>query len=131
MEHTLESINKAALKLLAPLSVDETYSTIVKEAMSLVDAEHGSILLGDGENIVRVYSSDSFVDRIKVRKDGIIRSVYKGDKLIINDVKKVAKIHPIIEKMGVKSIIYIPLSYRSESIGVLTIHSLKREHFTT
>lgn len=130
MDSILEKIYKSSLKLLDPLSPEETYRAIVKEAMTLVNAEYGSIILRQGDDNIRVYSSDPFFERIKVRKEGIVTSVYTENKFIINDVKKVAKIHPVVEKMGVKSIIYIPLAYKSESIGVLTLHSLNEEHFT-
>lgn len=130
MDSIIEQIYKASLKFLDILSPEETYKAIVKEALKLVNAEYGSIFLGENDDLVRVYSSDPFFELIKVRREGIVNSVYKEDKFIINDVEKVAKIHPIIKKMGVKSVIYIPLSYKSESIGVLTLHSLKTEHFT-
>ncbi len=130
MEDTLAKINKAGLKLLETMTPEETYKVIVDEAISLVAAEYGSVFLGQEDAIIRVYASHVFFDKIKARKEGYVKTAFKKNKVIINPADTVAKVHPIIKEMGIQSIVLLPLSYRGESIGVLALHSLKKEHFS-
>lgn len=129
MEEILEKINKSGLKLLGTMTPEETYAEIVNEAMHLVDAEYGSIILKINDKLERVYASHPFYYKIKMRKEGNVESAFRDNKLVVNSANKVGKVHPIVKKMGVQSVILIPLSYHGESIGMLSLHSLKKEHF--
>jgi hypothetical protein len=50
----LEKIHAAAMRFLISLSLEETYKIIVDEAISLVDAEYGSITLAENNDWKRV-----------------------------------------------------------------------------
>lgn len=130
MEGILEKINTAGLALLDTLAPAETYRTIVEEAIRLVDAEYGSILLAKEGKLLRAYASDDFFNLLTIRKGGTIEEAFKNKKLIVNNIIAGTKVDLHIREKGIKSVILIPLVYRNKSIGVLSVLSLKREHFT-
>lgn len=131
MDNILEKIYKAGLKFLVPLNPKEVQALIVEEALNLVGGEFGSILLEQEGELHRVYASTPSLYRIKPRKRGYTYSVYKTHEPIILSSKEIAKIHPEIKKTQAQSDIIVPLSYRHKSIGVLSILSSKRDHFTS
>lgn len=130
MERTLRKINKAALKFLQPLSLEETYINIVEEAIKLVGTEFGSIFLEQDGNLHRVYSSSSSFLTIQPRKRGFIHKTFSTRKPMVINISKVVKIHPKLAQIGVKFIVIIPLAYKNKSIGVLTTQTSKSEHFS-
>lgn len=130
MTNVLKKINKAAIKFLQPLTPLETYKTIIQEAVRLVRAEFGSILLIKKDNLVREYSSDPRLFAIVPRKRGFTYRAYKSNKAYVVDIDNIAKIHPEVKMLGVKSTIFIPLSYKNKTIGVLSLDSLEYRHFT-
>lgn len=121
MTNILERINKAGVRLLKPLTPEETYATIVQEGMKLVKADYGSIFLLRNDELQRVYTSNEHLNQIKVRKYGFTYRVFRKKQSIIVDVRKTKRIHPEIKNMGIKSDMMVPLSYRNKAIGVLTV----------
>ncbi len=133
MNNILEKINKAAIKFLTPLTLEETYPVIVHEALKLMDAQRGSIFLPDPSTglLTRVYSSYENLYKIQIRKKGITYTTFKTRKaIIINKPSIINRIQPEFRKVGVKSLISLPLSYKNKSIGVLSIHSFKKANIT-
>ncbi len=130
MEKTLEKINQAGIKLLDALTPEETYKAVVKEAISLVDAEYGSVLLEENGKLVRVYASDAFFGHLKIKKSGTIEEAFRKNKLLITNISLSTPVHEAIRNKGIKSVIIIPLSYHNKPIGVLSVLSLKEEHFS-
>lgn len=130
MDKVLEKIYKAGLKFLVPLKAEETYSLIVNEAIKLVKADYGSILLEQKGDLKRVYSSIASLYQIKPRRRGFLYSVFKTRKPSILALKKFARIHPAIRRIGINSDLAVPLSYKNKSIGVLTIISKRKNYFT-
>lgn len=131
MENILEKIHKAGLSFLEPLTPEETYETILREAIELVGADNGAIhLYSDGEFKV-VYATNPNFYQIKPRKKGHIARVFKTQKPEISDISAARKAHPEIRRLGLKSGIFIPLSYHKKSLGVLALNSRKREKFSS
>ncbi len=130
MDNTLEKIHKATLNFLEPLTAEETWKKIVDEAMKLVGAEFGSIFLEESGELKRVYASSYEMYKTIVRKRGFTYKAFKKRKAFVVGVERVSKIHPNVKKMGVKSTIFIPLSYRNKSIGVLSVDSFENQRFT-
>ncbi|MBI4037168.1 GAF domain-containing sensor histidine kinase [Candidatus Daviesbacteria bacterium] len=126
MTHVLEDIYKAGLKLLEPLTPKETYATVVREAVKLVDAEYGSILLAQKGKLARVYVSSPVSFPVKRRH--FAEQVFKSRQVAIVDVSKSSKLFPLahIKKSAVQTIIYVPLSYRNKSIGALIVTSCRK-----
>lgn len=122
----LEKIQTAGLKFLVPLTLEETYQTIVQEAIRLIDAEYGSILLEENSQWKRVYSSSKLANKTENRKKGNTYKAFAENKVIIAHIKETARFHPELKKQGVKSSIYIPLTYKDKALGVLTINAKKK-----
>lgn len=129
-ENVLEKIHKAGLKFLIPLTPEENYALVVKEAMKLVKADSGSILIMQEGELKRVYASSPNLYKIKSRKKGQMRMVFRTRKPMIFSSKEIAKVNPDIKKIKAKSHMIIPLYYRHQSLGVLTLNSLKDNYFT-
>lgn len=131
MEQVLEKIYKAGLRFLEPLKLEETYATIVKEAMKLVNGQYGSIHIEKNDNLERVYASDSLLYKIKPRPKGHIYKVFKKRLSLILKTEEVISIHPEFAQLKkVKSALLIPLFYLNKSMGVLTVQSAKKRTFS-
>lgn len=129
MDNILEKIYKASLKLLEPLDSDHTYEVIVKEAVKLVDADYGSLLLSTEAGLHEVYST--LPVKLNRRKKGHAHQAFVEDRVCVLHQKVVGKTHPVLTSLGLISNIYLPISYRQKSIGVLIINSKKKQHFNT
>lgn len=128
MENILEKIYKASLKLLVPSTPVETYKIIVNEAIKLVNADHGVIHLQEKDFRV-VYASHPNLYQVKPRKKANIYKTFISQKPRIADISDVGKAHPEVQKLDIRSSIFIPLSYQHKSIGVLTINTRRKEFF--
>lgn len=127
MQSEIENIYKAGLKFLSPLKPEETYTTIVQEAIKLVGAEYGDIYVEQHGELVRVYSSSPVTYPSKHRRIDNTYRAFKERKFIITDISEVGKgEHSNLQKLGLQSILYIPLSYRNQSIGVLTVNAERK-----
>ncbi|HBL52006.1 MAG: hypothetical protein A3D24_04595 [Candidatus Blackburnbacteria bacterium RIFCSPHIGHO2_02_FULL_39_13] len=122
MASIIERINIAALKFLVPLTPEETYIAIVHEATRLIGAMYGSIVLEERGKLARVYSSSPIAFKTINRKFGNTYTAFKEKKVIIADISDVSHAHPELNEIGVKTSVFIPLSYRNKSIGVLTVN---------
>lgn len=129
MDPILKKIHKAAENFLLPLSLEETYTFIVKEAIKLVKAQYGSIFLMEQGRLNRVYASSPVLHQVRVRNRGTTYKTFKTKKAEVIDTKFLEKIHPQFKRLGVKSIISIPLVNQSKSVGVLSLQSTHSEHF--
>ncbi len=127
----LERINKASLKLLHPLSLQETYKAIVNEALKLVDAELGTIILEQDGQLKRVYFNNKVLESVQRRKRGYTYKAFTQQRAIVVGIKSYQKVFPVFKKLSIKSSIIIPFSYRGKSIGVMIVHSVKEKHFSS
>ncbi len=130
METVLEKVHNSALKLLTPISVEETYKVIVDEAMDLVKADYGSIFLAKNDELERVYASDPILFSIKPRKRGYTYSVHRTGKPVILPSEQIEEIHPQFGKTKARSDIIVPLKNQNKSMGVLTIQSHQKKFFS-
>lgn len=122
----LERIYHSTLKFLESLTAEETYTTVVQEAVKLIEAEYGSILLDQKGELVRVYASSPVAYQTKNRKKANTYRAFTERRIIVADILDLQKAHPELKKMGVASTIFIPLSYRNKSFGVLIVNSQKK-----
>lgn len=126
---TIEKIYKSSLKFLAPSSIEEVYSTVVEEAIKLVGADSGAIYLQFQNHFKPVYSSISSLYNVIPRRDGNTYKSFMSGKTIIADVSDVGVAHPEVGQLGVRSSIFIPLSYKKQTLGVLTLNTKKPAYF--
>lgn len=118
----IEKINKSALRFLVPLTLENTYETIVDEAVKLVGAMYGSIVLEQNGELVRVLSSSPIAYKTVNRRRGFTHESFKEKKVIVVDISEIGQIHPELIEAGIKTTIFIPMSYRRKPIGVLTVN---------
>jgi signal transduction histidine kinase len=122
----LEQINKAALHFLQPLTPEATYKTIIEEALKLVQGDEGYIALAEDDELKIAYAYPLELGNIKMRKRGFSYSSYKERKAFVTYPEDFKDVHPELINAGIRSTIFIPLSNRDKSIGVMNIMSRHR-----
>lgn len=133
MYNILEKSYKAGLKFLVPLNLEETYKLIVDEAVEIVKADYGSILLEDEGVLKRAYATSPTFYKIKPQSKNIMEDAFRTQKSVLltsKDLEKEAITYPQLKQLGIKSDLITPLSYKNKPIGVLTIMSKKENHFS-
>lgn len=115
----LEKIYQASLKLLKPVTLRDTYKSIVNEALQLTGGKYGSIFL-NRDTLRRIYTTNESLYKIIPRHLGRTYQAFNTNKASYYHVKNKREPHPELEGMGIKTVIYIPLT-NSHTIGVLNI----------
>lgn len=126
MEGLLENINKAGLHFLEPLTLTQTFQTIIVEAAGMLDAQWGALYLAEGDQLERkaVYPDRSSI-LLHPRRRGYTYRAYAERKPFIIRGKGVTNIHPELKEHRYKIAVCIPLSDHAKSIGAILI--LKKE----
>lgn len=127
----LERLNQSALKLLAAPTLEKLCKIIVEEARKLVQAEHGSLFLQEKNKLERVYTTSLLLKRSKIKKRGYLEKAFRAKKVTLLGSSKTQRSIPEYKAIGIKSVVLLPLSYKSLEIGMLVIHSLNESHFTS
>jgi len=122
-QNLLKKIHHLSLQFLKPLTITQTYKTVVREGVSLVDGKDGSIFLKRGGSLHGIYTSSAAVLMKKVRQRGFTYKAYRTGKPLQATVTDFVEAHPELVAKGVQSLFFIPLVYKHESLGVLTVES--------
>lgn len=130
MKNPLEKISKFALKLLVPLTAQEAYSLIVKEAVKLVEGEYGHIVMRDGKKFKRVFTTSPMPDYSPIRQRANAFRAYTQRMVLVIPAVKAVKAHPELAALGIKRTVLIPLSYKNQSLGVLIVTSKNETVFS-
>lgn len=125
----LEILNRSALKLMEAASFEELCKNIVQEAKKLVDADHGSLFLFEKNNLEKVYTSSSVLRKSKMKKRGYLEKAFESKRVMILRGSQTEKVNRVYKSIGIKSVVLLPLTYKTSSIGILIIHSFDEEHF--
>lgn len=126
----IEAIYKSSLKFLEQLTRNETLEIIVEEAVRLVNGNYGSILLSVNKELVRVYASKDTAYQTHIRKNGNTYKCFETGKPVLATIKQMQAAHPELKKAGICSTIFIPLTNKKKSIGVLTVNSKLDQEFS-
>ena len=118
-----EKLTQASLKFLVPLSLDETYKTVCKEAIRMLDAKAASIFLKQGSAFPRIYTTWPKMNTVKARRRANVYYAFKSKKPIVKSIYTPGGINPDAIKIGINSYTFIPLSYKKRSLGVLSVAS--------
>lgn len=117
----LDNIYSASLKLLATHEKNKLYETIVSEANNLLETNYGSILLARYGKLVRVFSTSKQIANSKVRQNGRNRKVLESKEPLVSYVKDENDLNKKQLRLGIKTIIFIPLTYDGMRMGVLNL----------
>lgn len=123
MQNILKKISRFGLKLLVPLTAQESYTLIVSEGCKLIQGEYGSIMLREGSEFKRVYTNSPISYHSRVRQRAYSYRAYVQRRIFVVPASKTVKAHPELKVLGIKYSVHIPLSYKNQSIGVLIINS--------
>lgn len=126
----LEKIYKAGLKLLEPLDMPTLYEAIAYEAVKLVQGDEGRILLRENGEFILAYGFPEIARHVKVRKRGFAYRSFTNNEAFLVDMSKYPTVHPDLTQRGIKSILFIPLSYKKETLGVLVVQCYGDKVFT-
>jgi len=131
VENILTKINQAGLKFLEPLSLTQTYTVIIEEAVKLLNADWGSLHLAEKNilNRVAIYPVDAPLP-FEPRKNGFSYKAYREQKTFVISEKEIYTMHPEVKKGEYKSAICIPLADHEKSIGTLFLLSSMQQKFT-
>ena len=121
----LETLTRVSRSVTAQLDLDKVLSSVVEAALELTQAEEGSILLLDGDG-GELYAraalnlENDFVKtfRLPVSDSLAGQVIQSGDPVFIGSSKSPKKIQT---QYLVHSLIYVPLMYKSKTIGVLGV----------
>jgi len=124
-QFTWEDIYNSSLNLLFPLTLEETYKTAVLEAKKLLHAEHGTLLREQDGVLRRVYATHDTILNADVSQTGRTMQVFTSKEPLVSIFKSKQEAHEEIWNMGIRSAIFIPLSYEDRVVGVMNIMSKK------
>lgn len=127
---SIEKVYQAGLRFLQPLNPEDTYRVIVEEAMKLVNAKGGTMLLMKGGELIRVFATNPIFFKVKPRQDGFNYRVYKTGKPAMVQVGRLSSVHPEFKSLNIKSILLVPLANKGKTIGVLSVHSDQEDGFS-
>ncbi len=130
MEELLERICRLGTTFSDTKSIEDLYETIVKKSLPVFDGFEGSIFIFSKGKLKRIYSTRGKVyDTIVDRRDIRIRIFNKTVPFILKgkDLEKERKIHPVLRRKKIKSIVLIPLFHLKKPIGLLSMWSKKEE----
>jgi signal transduction histidine kinase len=130
MENIVEKINQSAVNFLEPLDEERTYKSVLKEATKLFDASDGSIFLDVKGVLQRVYTSSPIFKKVQIRKNANTYTAYTKKKVMVAYKHETSKAHPILKRTNFQTYVFIPLCYKTRSVGVLTLYFLTKEKFT-
>lgn len=127
----LSALYQSAVKLLEPLSEQETYKTITEEGEKLAGCNGGTLFLADArKKLVCYYSNLPVEKQITPKKNGIAYQSYIHRKVIVVTPKVIKRIHPESYQNISKYVVMIPISYGKKSMGVLILQSSRKVIFS-
>lgn len=127
----LSALYQSAVKLLEPLSEEETYKIIIEEGQKLSRCSGGSLFLADGRRkLVRQYSNLPQEKQVNPRKDGFAYQAYKKKEIIVLTPKILKEIHPEKYRKVGTYVVMVPIAFGKVSMGVLILQSNKKVIFS-
>lgn len=123
MQEITSRISDAATRFLVPSTPEETYAVIIEEAKKLTSSVHGSIFLWQGNKLNRIYTSFPGLYDIHPRKNGRTYTTFYNRQPSIYYVKRHKEPHPQLIRLGIRSVLYVPLYYDTKTIGVMNVLS--------
>ena len=123
----LTALHETSIGLISRLDLSDLLLTVIKRAGQLLDAEHGYIYLFNEKEkmLVLEVGQGIFFERIGARLKpgvGLAGKIFKeGRPLMINDYDNWSGRSAAIEKKTIRAIMGIPLKFRHQVIGVISL----------
>lgn len=130
VDHLLKHLYQSTLRLMTQASSEEVYRAIVREAINFLHARFGTIIISQNNILKRVYSNSPAIAVTPVRQTGRTRDVLDTQKVRVVKVNSPQYINPAQYSLKIKTIVFIPLYYSDQSVGVMNIFSLRAENYT-
>jgi diguanylate cyclase (GGDEF)-like protein len=135
----LEALYDITRRLAAVRHTDEILSLIVNEATRLLGADAGGLRLLEGDRlVVRAHTAAArpLMSRtLKVGESLSGRAVASGEPVIVDDLAADTRHDPAHKRaaieLGFQGLVAMPLQARGKQLGVLSLFSRRRRHFTT
>jgi type IV pilus assembly protein PilB len=129
----LDKLYKIGVSVTSELNMDKILNTVMDAAMSLLDADSGSILLIDeATKALRIACHRGLDDDIVATTriplgEGIAGKVAKeGRPIIISPTSVDASIKGLLHRDEIVSSMAVPLQARGQTLGVLCVNSMRR-----
>ena len=107
------------------------YESIIEKAKELTDADFGSIFITERGKLNRIYASENTLyNGSTPRKFGRTSTALYTKKSYTCVIKSSKDTEPTLENLGIKSIVYIPMSYKGHEVGVINMLSKKGSLFS-
>lgn len=108
---------------------ESTFRTIVDHAQHKLRADFGTLLLYRNDRLERVYASSKDIADTHIRPQGRTYKAFRLQRVGIAHVRRAGDIHPGQRNLGVRTILFIPVSNNGKTLGVLNL--LYRYSFTS
>lgn len=127
MSTSFEKLHKSLLKFLLATSIEDMYKTIVQEVIFLVGLSYGSIYIRDEkQQMIRVFTTLPKNFEITPRKKGYMAEAFRTSSPLLIPVEEFIKVHKEYAGSNICAIILVPLSYKNEKLGILSINALEK-----
>jgi GAF domain-containing protein len=121
-----DNIYHFSSKLHVTDSLSQTHQTIVEELKKLLEIEYASLIIRENDGYKRIYSSSDILYNIAPRPNGITAKAFSEKQPFVTSVQLSQE---QVKKMGVRSIISVPLWSGNTPLGLLSGLSKKETQF--
>jgi len=133
----LEAISTSADILTQPIPLDQRMSRVLEILINVVGAGWGTLRMGDGDgDLILLASAGRAPEGLAPEKylKTLARLVYQafesGEAIIANNYDSNPEASKDVVGFGLKSFAVLPIKAEGETLGVVTISSTQRHHFT-
>ncbi len=128
MAQLKKSRHKLFSQFLDPHTIEETYTLVMQEALSLTKTDEGLLLLHSDGVFINVYGTNKNAASYIPLKRGLEYRFFHNTKPFIVAGKELTKIYPDLSKINIQAIIEIPLVYNRETFGMVITRSYKKKY---
>lgn len=131
MNQMLTNIHKSSLKFLVPLTIEETYRTILEEATLLVGSDYGNIIIFNEAMACfqRIYSTAPKVFQFDQQQADFVNHAFITNQPVVNQIKKNPQKEHL--ELGTQTVVYVPMTFKKKTAGVIVLIFLQHKEFNS
>jgi len=129
MQESLDEVYNAAVQLLQPLDVEQTYEITITECVRLAQANYGTLYIAQQGKLTKVFSTIPAKLQMTPAPGGKTYKALRTKKIYIYSKDELKSIHPEIANSPINSVIVVPLTSGNQTIGVLNLQSTQSVEF--